>query len=198
MASKHTRRRRERRAYHLFNQGFNKRAVFLDDADRRYFLYLVSRHLGENRSSDLRGRPLALLTPLIAVMAYCLMTTHFHLIVWQRDPSGIAELMNRVLSAYTRYFNERHGNTAPLFRGPVRAKPIRTRGYFKWLVGYVHDNHPSGLEYAFSSHRAWTDPEQRPAWLEVKPALEVFGGVREYSAYLEMRAQRKDLDRELF
>ncbi|MGK2877743.1 MAG: transposase [Solirubrobacterales bacterium] len=198
MAILNTRHRRSRRPYHVFNRGLNKRAVFIDDADRRYFLYLVRRHLGQKQSKDARGRPLVHLTPLIAVVAYCLMTTHFHLIVWQRDPNGIAELMNRVLSAYTRYFNQRHGNTAPLFDGPVRAKPVKTREHFRWLVRYVHDNHPSGLGYEFSSHRAWADPSFRPGWLEVEPALKLFGDLSDYHAYLDKRARRKALDLELF
>jgi hypothetical protein len=198
VAIKNTRMRRLLRPYHLYNQGFNGRSIFIDDADRRYFLYLVGRHLGKNASSDSRGRPLTLLTPLIAVLAYCLMTTHFHLIIWQRDPDGIAQLMGRVLPAYTRYFNARHGNTTPLFRGPVCAKPIRSRSYFKWLVGYVHDNHPSGPDYEFSSHRAWVEPDFRPGWLEVDPAVKVFGDVDGYTAYLRKRRARKALDRELF
>jgi REP element-mobilizing transposase RayT len=198
MPRPNTRERRGQRPHHLYNQGFNKRKVFIDDEDRRYFLYLVSRHLGKQPSKDLRGRPLKLLTPLIAVVAYCVMTTHFHLIVWQKDPNGIAELMNRVLSAYTRYFNDRYKNTTPLFRGPVCSRPIDSRRYFKWLVGYVHDNHPSGVDYEFSSHRAWVDAESRPGWLEVEPALKVFGGIGAYETYLEKRAQRKQLDRELF
>ena len=105
--------------------------------------------------------------------------------------------MNSVPSSYTRYFNAKYGNTQPLFCGPLCAKPIETRKYFRWLVGYVHDNHPSGLDYEFSSHRAWTDREQLPDWLDPAPALAVFGGVEGYLSYLDSRRRKQALDREL-
>lgn len=193
-----TRNRKSLRPYHVYNRGFNRRKVFVDDDDRRYFLSLLRRHLGRQVSRDERGRSYAHLTPLIVVLAYCLMTTHFHLVVWQREPDGIAQLMNRVLSAYTRYFNKKYGNSKRLFDGPVRAKPVMDRRYFRWLVGYVHDNHSDGVEYAYSSHRAWIDPESRPGWLEVDSGLDVFGGVQQYCAYLKKRDQRRSLDDELF
>ena len=203
MAKRFTRARRLLGAYHVYNQGFrldgeHPRKLFVDREDRMIFLSLLARHLGRQQATDVRGRPYKHLRSWILVMAYCVMSTHFHLIVWQRDPRGIAELLNRVQASYTKHFNAKYANSRPLYAGPVCTKPIKSRGYFKWLVGYVHDNHPSGVEYEFSSHRAWVDQELRPGWLEVEPALKVFGGMGEYEGYLEKRARRKQLDRELF
>lgn len=188
--------------FHVYNQGFkldgvHARRIFLDKEDKRHFLWLLSRHLCPQPTRDSRNRPYQQLRGMLTLLAFNLMATHFHLIVWQHDERGIADLMNRVKTSYSRYFNAKYDNTEPLFNGPVRAKPVASRTYFRWLVGYVHDNHRDGVDYEFSSHRAWVDPDQRPGWLEPAPGLRVFGGVADYHEYLKKRTKRKALDHEL-
>lgn len=202
MPRPHTRQRRALIAFHVYNQGFKHpggrpRKVFVDREDRQYFVALLARHLGSKPATDARGRFFQHLRAKVTAIAYCVMITHFHLILWQRDPDGIAELMNRVQAAYTRYFNSKYGNYRPLFNGPVRAKPVLSDSYFRWLVGYVHDNHPSGLDYEFSSHRAWVNEDERPGWIEPAAGLRVFGGVDEYLRYLALRNRRKEVEEEL-
>jgi hypothetical protein len=106
-------------------------------------------------------------------------------------------LMRRVLTGYTRYHHERHGSSGPLFAGEYRARKITDEENFRWRVAYVHDNHSSGLDYRFSTHRLFLDPEQAPSWLEVNSSLKFFGGVDGYEEYLRRRELRASLDREL-
>jgi len=160
--------------------GTRARRIFLDREDKQFFLELLSRHLRPEPATDARSRPFQHLRAMITLCAFNVMGTHFHLIIWQHDERGIAELTDRVKSAYSRYFNKKYGNTAPLFNGPVRAKPIDSRAYFRWLVGYVHDNHRDGIDYEFSSHRAWLDSDHCPSWLDPEPGARVFGGLDNY------------------
>jgi hypothetical protein len=125
------------------------------------------------------------------------MGTHYHLIVWQRNERGVEELMRRVTTAYSRYFNAKYNNHKPLFRGRYRSKLLDTPEYFRWAVGYVHDNHESGLDYEFSSHRAWVDPDLRPGWLDPDPAVKVFGGIDNYITYLGQRTEKRTIDQRL-
>ena len=197
-----SRDRKALRAFHVFNQGFlldgeRARRIFLDREDKQFFLELLSRHLRPEPVTDARSRPFQHLRAMITLCAFNVMGTHFHLIVWQHDERGIAELMDRVKGAYSRYFNDKYGNTAALFNGPVRAKPIDSPAYFRWLVGYVHDNHRDGVDYEFSSHRAWLDSDHCPSWLDPEPGVRVFGGLDNYRDHLEMRRAKKQLDAEL-
>ncbi|MFT4049604.1 MAG: transposase [Solirubrobacterales bacterium] len=192
---------RSLRPYHVFNQGSKRgrrspRPIFIDREDKRYFLGLLARHLGLNPSKDSRGRAFQHLREKIVLLAFNVMATHFHLIVWQRDEQGIAELMNRVKAAYTRYFNDKYGDTGPLSNGPVQAKPITSKSYFRWLVGYVHKNHRSDEWYEFSSHRAWVDESARPGWLSPQPAIAVFGSIDDYIDYLAKYDDKIALDKE--
>ncbi len=193
--------RRELRPYHLYNQGAKRggrpRKVFVDREDKQFFLSLLARHLGRHPASDSRSRPYQHLRGWITLIAFNVMTTHFHLIVWQRDPRGIDQLMNNVKAVYTRYFNAKYGNVDPLFNGPVQSKPVDGVDYFKWLVGYVHKNHPTGESYEFSSHRAWVEDDRRPGWLDPDPGIKVFGGLGAYREQMDRYDAKRALDTEL-
>lgn len=197
-----TRNRNRRLAYHVFNQGRRgadgrPQRIFRDREDRQFFLSLFSRHLCAEPKSDRRGRLYRHVRERLMLFAYCVMTTHFHLIVWQRDERAIADLMHSVTVAYTNHFKRKYGVAPPVYNGPVRAKEITSPRYLKWLVAYVHNNHPDGLDYEFSSHRAWTDTRHRPGWLEPDPALAAFGGVDNYRAYLDQYRRKRSVDVEL-
>lgn len=184
-------------AYHVYNRGAGGRAIFRDREDRRYFLELLSRHISPQPRNDRRGRVYRHLRKRLLLLAFCLMATHFHLVVWQRSERALAELMELVLGGYSRHHNAKYGTNGPLFSGPYRAKRIGSAGYFRWLIGYVHDNHIDGLDYEFSSHRAWVDADECPVWLDPEPGLRIFGGLDGYREYLEQREQKRALDRSL-
>lgn len=202
MPEANSRNRRLLRPYHVYNQGARldgktPRKVFIDREDRRYFLWLLARHLGRQPATNARGEFFQHLRNWVTLHVYCIMVTHFHLILWQRDPRGIEELMRRVMTSYARYFNAKYDNDKPIFRGRYRAKLLDTPEYFRWAVGYIHDNHPDGLDYEFSSHRAWVDRDQRPGWLEPEAAISVFGEIDDYNAFMQERATKQALDRRL-
>lgn len=194
--------RRKPRFYHVYNQGSKRgratpRPVFVDREDKQYFLWLIGRHLGVAPTPKPRRGSYIHLRAWITLLAYCVMTTHFHLLVWQRDPRGIAELMNRVKAEYTKYFNKKYEDATPLFNGPVQAKEVTSLGYFKWLVAYIHNNHDDDLEYEFSSHRAWVDQDERPGWIDPAPAVKRFGNLDGYFSYLKQYSAKRRLDADL-
>lgn len=185
MPPKNTRDRNKLGAHHIYNRGRAGGVIFRDDADRREFLGLVARSA-------------AMLDQRIEVIAFCLMGTHYHLVLWQRDQGALRSFMASVITAYVKYFNRRHGSRGPLFAGPFRARHLSTPKQFRWAIAYVHDNHPAGVNHRFSSHRAWIDEARRPPWLSVDPALRQFGGAIGYQRYLDNRSTRKSLQSEFF
>jgi putative transposase len=195
MPRKNTRQRSGLRSHHVYNRGAGGQAIFIDDEDRRKFIDLLKQFLSATQSVDSRGRARRSLRDEVSVISFCLLATHFHLILWQKRAGGMARLMQPLMTEYSRYFNTRHGNTKPLFNGEYRAKPITNPRQFRWTVAYVNDNHPSGLDYKFSSHNAFIDENECPGWLNPKPALDVYGGKDGYLVYLENRRKRQALDK---
>lgn len=160
----------------MYNRGRNGTRIFKDDLDRSEFLSLVARFARQYEG-------------LVDVHCYCLMSTHYHLIVTQHHPGTLDSYMRSLGTAYTKYHHTRHGTIGPLYAGPYRSNRLNDRKGFKRAVVYVHDNHPTGFDYAFSSHTAWIDDELRPPWLRTEPALRVFGGRRAYEEYARVNAK---------
>jgi len=110
--------------HHVMNRGIARRPTFENRADVRYFLSRVAHAV---RRED------------IEVHAYCVMTTHFHMLV--RSPHGrLSDGMRRLQNEYVRYFNRRSRRDGPLFRGRFNSRPVITLEYRQLLVKYIDDN----------------------------------------------------------
>jgi len=142
------------RWFHIFNRGLAHRPVFENREDVRYFLACLAWAVR-------RGE--------IEVHAYCILTTHFHLLV--RSPSGsISVAMDRVLNAYVRYYNRTRGRDGSLFRGRYGAKPVTSLAYRRILIRYIDRNPvqarlaPCPWDYPYGSAWHYARPSH-PKWL---------------------------------
>jgi len=141
--------------HHVMNRGIARRTVFETRQDFREFLAGVAR---------------AARCRQIEVHAFCLMSTHFHLLV--RSPSGrLSEGMRSVLNGYVRRFNHRRGRDGALFRGRFLSKLVQSLTYRHLLVRYIDSNPVSaGMtaaaeNYPYGSAR-WYAQTTGPPWLE--------------------------------
>jgi REP element-mobilizing transposase RayT len=121
--------------------------IFRDNADRQVLLVL------------LKGVVDAYLWEL---HAYCLMRNHFHLVV-TTTTANFSDGMQRLLSAYVRYFNHRHERGGHLFKRPFKSEPIKNERQLEIAVAYVGHNPvragicPDPGEYRWSSHGEGAD-----------------------------------------
>ena len=141
--------------YHVFNRGVEKRTIFNNLRDKERFqklLYLcngtkvvhlsVLGNLVESEAlySVDRGEP------LVAVGAYCLLNSHFHLLMKEHKSGGISRFMQKLSTAYTMYFNIRNQRTGSLFENRFRAKHAKSNEYLKYLFAYIHLNPVQHIE----------------------------------------------------
>jgi hypothetical protein len=172
--------------YHVWGRARKGQWLFRDDEDRQHFEHLINRHLSSVEHRDKRGRIVVCLRGLVRLCARNLLFSHFHLVLWQRQPGGIESLMKRVLVAYARYHHDKYGTSGQLLEGNYRARRITDRSSFCWRIAYVHFNRKSeGLDWRFSTHRWFAGDDDPPSWIEVDATLERFGGRAEYLRYLE-------------
>src|SRR5438105_1122882 len=149
--------------YHVMNRGSHRQSVFRSDYDRELFL----KTLGEAcAKTDWR------------VHAWCLMSTHFHLVVETPAANRVAG-MKWLAGTYTGRFNRRHKVVGHLFAGRYKALFVdgSESGYLKTACDYVHLNPARGklltAEQKLSAFR-WSSfpeylmtPAQRRSWLRV-------------------------------
>jgi len=107
---------------------------------------------------------------LLEVHAYCLMSTHFHMLV--RSPCGeLSRAMMLVQNLYARWFNRGRRRDGPLWRGRFLSKIVRSEEYWCLLVRYIDHNpvqagivpDPGLYELGSASH--YSRSPDGPPWL---------------------------------
>jgi len=152
--------------YHCYNRGVEKRITFEDTRDYHRFLELLYLANDEMplRREDVGELALGdvLLTPrgkrLVAIGAFCLMPNHFHLVLKEIVEGGITSFMRKMGTAYTLYFNARHGRGGNLFLKPFKSRHVSDDRYFQHLINYVHCN-PAALYEPEWKRRHVVDPQ---------------------------------------
>lgn len=114
--------------YHIYNRGIEKRKIFMDYKDEHRFLMLLYTCNTEEKIhlSDFKNKSLNEILEikrnetLVDIGAYCLMTNHFHILIREKKENGISIFMQKVLTAYTMYFNKSTIDQVLFFRVPLR------------------------------------------------------------------------------
>ncbi len=161
--------------YHVTQRGAARGALFLDEADRARFM----ERLGEAAEED--GARIYL---------YCLMANHFHMLV--ETPRGnVSAFMHRLQTAYTLYFNLRHGRSGHLMQGRFGARLVQGDRYLLNLSRYIHLNPVMGgesarqnihvrtkhlQEYRWSSYRGYAGLGPSAPFVDQEPLLSLIGG----------------------
>jgi len=133
--------------YHIFNRGVDKRIIFADDYDiRRFFKSMIEFNtidpigsLYLNSFNRLRGETPKSAEKLIDIIAYCLNSNHFHLILKQSVEGGISEYMKR-LGGYTSYFNNKYDRSGSLFQGTFKSVHVDSNEYLLHVSAYINLN----------------------------------------------------------
>ncbi len=148
--------------FHVMNRGIARRTIFDTPDDYRFFLSCLARAVR-------RGE--------IAVLAYALMRTHFHL--YLRSHGGLSTAMRRIQLRHVRRFNRLHRRDGPLLRNRFLSKRVDSHAYGRNVVYYVHDNPvlarlcEDPTEYPWSS--AWMGAQSRvPLWFSPE-AIDRYG-----------------------
>jgi REP element-mobilizing transposase RayT len=142
------------RAFHVMNRGIARRVVFPDRLHIRAFLACLALAV---RRGDLE------------ILAFCILPTHFHLLV--RSPTGrLSAALGRAINAYVRWYNRRAGRDGPLFRGRFTSRIVLSIRYRRVLLRYIEHNPVQARivdavgAYPYSSAYYW-GAVRPPRWL---------------------------------
>ena len=131
----------------------------------------------------------------LRVSAYCLMPTHYHLLV-QTPDANLARCMRHLNGVYTQRYNVRNKCDGTLFRGRYKSILVDADSYLLELVRYIHRNPiRAGLvlkldAYAWSSHRGYISRAPEWDWLHKDFVLEMLARyrtfqIRKYRQFVE-------------
>jgi putative transposase len=129
------------------------------------------------------------------VFAYCLMSSHVHLVL-QLGADPLGRFTKSVHSGFAQWVNERRGGLGPVFADRPKSVLVHAETHGLALVRYVHNNPVrAGLveraaESDWSSHRAYLGLDPAPPWLSMTALLGTDGNEwqqvrRELAAFVD-------------
>ncbi|MSU45328.1 MAG: hypothetical protein EXS47_01735 [Candidatus Zambryskibacteria bacterium] len=182
--------------YHIYSRGTDRRSIFLESEDWERFrklLFLCNSSKGIVFSRVPAGKAYIHNRgeTLVDIGAFCFMANHFHLLLHEKIENGVSFFMLKLLTAYSGYFNKRHGRTGGLFEGKFKAVHADTDEYLKYLFSYIHLN---PIKHIY--------PDWKKVGIEnIEKAKEYLLGYS-YSSYFEYigleREEAKILNKEAF
>jgi putative transposase len=151
--------------YHVTTRGSNRGTIVWDDCDIRALLALLELTAGRFNWR---------------VLAYCVMTNHYHLLL--RVPScGLSEGMQLLNGSYSRRVGKRYGRDRHLFANRFGAEHVETRSHLLEAARYLPLNPVlAGLceapeDWPWSSYRATIGLAFPPPFLAVEEIRGLFG-----------------------
>jgi REP element-mobilizing transposase RayT len=106
------------------SHGIGDAPIFVADVDRVDFLHLLSMAADQFHWK---------------VHAYCLMGTHYHLVVETTTPD-LSEGMQHLNGRYAQLFNHRHRRRGHVFEGRFSSWAVRDEPHYAATCEYVHQN----------------------------------------------------------
>ncbi len=127
--------------YHVLNRGNGRAEVFRKAADFEVFVDLI----GEAKERY-----------PVKVIAYCLMSNHFHLLVRPERGEDLSKWMQWLMTSHVRRY---HGTSGHLWQGRFKSSLVQDDDHLLTVARYVEGNPvqikmvSSAREWPWSSHR---------------------------------------------
>ena len=161
--------------YHLYNREANKEPMFFYDSDYLHFLKLWRKY--------------ALSSP-ITLVAYCLMPTHFHLLVRIDAPLDLSKIISVMLTAYAKWLNTKYNRSGLLFKDRFKAIHVDQQEHLLHLCRYIHLNpFAAGLvnnveKWPFSNYLEFIG-KRKGGLFDINFRNELFGTTEQYRQFVE-------------
>ncbi len=154
--------------YHIYAHSIGDLEIFRNERDYQRFLTLLfsangtkaiprlDRYVDPNLVWDIANNKIDLGKTLVDIVCFCLMPTHFHLLLGERGNANISKYLHRVLVSHSKYFNLKYERRGHLFENKFNSKHINDNEYLLILSSYIHKNS--------KDIPSWKDKEEKYPW----------------------------------
>jgi len=186
---------RSQHFYHIFNRGAYKNKIFRDKQDYQVFIEILEYYL-----KSPTGKHLSYLTrtqkpyirvkpkidpPTVHLVAYCLMSNHFHFILKQlpkaNNKTNISNLMRRLMITYAMYFQNKYKHAGAIFESRYKNVEADTDEQLLYLSKYIHLNPKNPENYPHSSLLVYLNQAKPLDWLYPNYVLKL---TKNYSKFI--------------
>ncbi|MEZ4235163.1 MAG: hypothetical protein R3F59_03175 [Myxococcota bacterium] len=158
---------------HLYNHAIEQNDLFATENDRRVFYELLLEELPRDQ---------------LAILAWCLIGNHFHLLLRiLEDAVAMSVMMRDVQSRYARHHSRTTGRRGALHMGRFGRRLVHSDAYARLVVAYIHANRVKDGFWRepttdpWSSHRAWLGLVADPL-IDLSDRAVLFGDAAGYGA----------------
>lgn len=127
------------KVYHIIFRGNDKQDIFLDKQD---YLKMMKEIINTKEKYKYK------------IFAYCLMTNHVHLIIYDKN-ENISRAMQSLIVSYSNYFGKKYDKTGHLVQGRFFSKNVETKEYLIKLCRYIHQN-PMKAKISSTNQYKWS------------------------------------------
>ena len=111
--------------YHVLNRGNGRSDVFHKDEDFAAFVKLM-REAQEKVAMRVTG--------------YCLMTNHFHLLLWPHEDGDLSRWMQWLMTSHVRRYHRHYKGSGHVWQGRFKAFPVQSNDHYLTVLRYVERN----------------------------------------------------------
>lgn len=112
-------------AYHVVNRGVQRQTLFDGDSEYQYFQSLMAR---------------AHVRVPMRTVAYCLMSNHWHLVLWPQNDNALSAYSHWLSGVHARYFNRTRGLKGHVYQNRFYSVPIADERHLWTIIRYVESN----------------------------------------------------------
>ena len=200
--------------YHVYNKSINRTPVFINNkvcqraliAVRYYRSQYATHSLSHFLKMNTDEKTALWLkidqdeSPLVQILSYALMPTHYHFLLKQKQKGGITKFIANVVNSITKYFNSFSKRIGPLMLPCFKCVRIVSETQLMHTSRYIHLNPFSNgrvanlqaLEnYPWSSYReyVYSYPSDHPQICLTKTILSLFNQDRnQYKQFVSDQA----------
>ena len=113
--------------FHVLNRGSGRQTLFDTSSDYDAFVALI-----EQAKSQVSMR----------VLAFCIMPTHWHLVLWPESDDALSEYLRWLTVTHTQRWHARRGTagTGPVYQGRFKSFPVQEDDHLWAVCRYAERN----------------------------------------------------------
>lgn len=190
--------------YHIYIHSVGDMPLFLTARDYQRFLLTLFSANGEaaiprldrlfdlNLVWDIRDGKIDIGNPLVKLVNFCLMKTHFHCTLGENKNGNISHFMHKILVSFAKYLNKKRERRGHVFESNFHSRPLDTNEYLLRASCYIHLN-PKDIKgrkdkekyYPWSSYQDYVGKNRWGKLLHPEIVLTQFDGSADYERFVE-------------
>lgn len=129
--------------YHVLNRGNFKQQVFHKKLDYQAFIKLIGEALSRYE---------------VALLAYCIMPNHFHMVLKPGQGDELSKFMHWLMTSHVRRYHRHYDSTGHVWQGRYKSFIIQADDHLLTVLRYVEGNPvraglvKSARDWPWSSH----------------------------------------------